>query len=180
MNKQQNLTVEQFIPIKDIDNKKVILKDGQLVAYIYIYPKDISLKRDIEKQMDVKNYSNIYKNIQEGDIQTISVASTTDVSELIEHLESIKSDIKDIKRRKMIHDEIQYVIEESLKTVERNTYLVIKSTTREELNSKLETLLQNLKTAQVHTKVLNDNEIKQLLFAYYNQEYKGKIKEFYV
>lgn len=170
--------VEEFIAVKDIKNNRVYHKDGGLLAYIYLHPNDIGLKKDSEKQLAVKSYSNIYKTLLKGTIQTISIASSTNISAVVEHLEQLKNQENNLIKRKLIHEEIQFIIKKSQETVERNTYLVLKAKTEDELKTKLEQLISQLHTAGLEFKVLNDNEIKYLFFAFFNQDYKGKVKEF--
>lgn len=177
--RKEHISAEAYIPIVRVNENIVPLKDGSLVGYIYIYPKDINLSKQSEKESIVKSYSNIFKSLP-SDLQTINVASGTKVEGHLDYLKGLREKEQDLMKRKILSQDMVNAVKSSLITVERNAYIILKESSEKALIERLKSVGQQLQNTGLQMRLCNVKEIKQLLFAYYNPEFTGNIKEVYV
>lgn len=178
MAKQQKQPLEEYIPIQKIENNRVYMKDESIIGYMYVYPKDINLMKDSQKELVIKSYGNIYKSLSE-DLQTINIASATKIDACVNYLQQLRQDEDNLMKRKILAQDIEYVIEQSKNTVERNAYIMVKEKSEKTLVERLKNLGSQLNTVGLQVRICKDEEIKQLLVSYYNPDYTGKIQEVY-
>ena len=161
-NKKIN-SIQDWFCIEDIlENGTILTKENSKIRILKIEPINFFLRSEMEKEVVLNSYKNIFKSIN-FDIQIIIQSTKEDLSTNIDYIKSKNKEVlnQQSSRQQLLNNYIEYIesLNQIKKSNNKNFYIVIK-----------ESLEQN----QLDEKV---NKIKELLERCGNRSYVVNSKE---
>ncbi|MEC3018350.1 hypothetical protein P9Z80_13750 [Bacillus cereus] len=173
---QKNKAVAQkWIPVLDINDDLLYLKDGSIVGFIKVQPLNMDLLSKKEQRRKIKSLTEVYNGITCGQ-QTLTIARPVDLDGYIYRLQE-KRDKEEVPiKRKIIDQDIKRAIMMSSggEAVERQFYIIISSKNNkddmdeEQLLRTLNEIAQELKGASLSGRVCDNQMIRDLQFLFGN------------
>lgn len=172
---KKEISTKEWIPIERILNNGVIYtKNKEYIKIIKIYPINFNLKTELEKKAILKSYKEFLK-ICNFDIQIIIQSNKEDLSLIISKINKNKKE-KNKNLQIISENYINFInnINLNKKSASKNYYIIIKSKNndegivKEELNEKYIKIKEALARCGNKTINLNKEEIKEILFSFFN------------
>lgn len=169
-------STQAWIPIKDVYNGFIHRKDGSLVAAIRVLPVNFNLLTDNEKIRKIKSLEEVLNGV-DFSFQIISIARPVDLDAYISFLDELKNSTSDrIKARLLAGYMTQAAtMATSGEALERQFYILLdqpagKNAQQDEalLYRKASDLHSSLTSADLHSHVCDDEELRDLLFIFTN------------
>ena len=177
MKKINKLTLQKWLPIKEINKEGVVkLKNKKIIKIIKVNPINYNLKSNLEKESILNSYKTFLKTCN-FDIQILIQSKKED---LTNHIEKIKINSQNENNKfinNYLNDYINYIKEKNNlnKSASKNFYLIIKNKTEnneeniiQELNEKYFKIKDNLLRCGNLIFECDKNEIKKILFSFFN------------
>ena len=141
----KNKTLQEWLPIKEIDKKGVVkLKNNNLIKIIKVNPINYNLKSDLEKESILNSYR-IFLKTCNFDIQILIQSNKEDLSH---HINNIQNNIKKKENNyleKISKNYIQYInkINSERKSSSKDFYIIISNENKKNNNIQTQELLKN-------------------------------------
>ena len=154
-NKKIN-SIQEWFCIEDIlENGTIITKESGRVKILKIEPINFFLRSEMEKEVVLNSYKNIFKSIN-FDIQIIIQSTKEDLSSNINYIKS-----KEISNKKLLNQYIEYI--ESLNQIKKSNnksfYLVVKEASEQNsINEKISKIQDLLERCGNRSYVVNSKE----------------------
>lgn len=167
-------STQDWMPIEDIRNNLIYRKDGHVVAVIRVQPRNINLLSDKEKIRTIKRLEEALNGIDFHD-QTLSIARPVDLDAYILKLERMRSETDNMIKKKLIsiYARQAAAMATSGEALDRHFYILIphplgKNPQMDEEFVKQRALqvVANLSSAELHSSLCTDNELRSLLFIF--------------
>ena len=136
-------SIQSWFCIDDIlENGTIITKENSRVKILKVEPINFFLRSEMEKEVVLNSYKNIFKSIN-FDIQIIIQSTKEDLSSNINYIKS-----KEISNKKLLNQYIEYIesLNQIKKSNNKNFYLVVKEASEQnsinEKISKIQDLLE--------------------------------------
>jgi len=136
-------SIQSWFGIDDIlENGTIITKENSRVKILKVEPINFFLRSEMEKEVVLNSYKNIFKSIN-FDIQIIIQSTKEDLSSNINYIKS-----KEISNKKLLNQYIEYIesLNQIKKSNNKNFYLVVKEASEQnsinEKTSKIQDLLE--------------------------------------
>ena len=129
MKKIRNLTLQEWLPIKEIDKEGVVkLKNNKLIKIIKISPINYNLKSDLEKEAILNSYKIFLKTCNFN----IQILFQSNKEDLTHHILNIKKNISKKENKyleKISKNYIEYINKINLerKSSSKDFYIIISS-----------------------------------------------------
>lgn len=101
-------STQQWLPIRDIRDGIICLKDGRFIKIIEVLPVNFYLKSETEQE-NIIYYFGSYLKIAPDKLQIRVVTQNADMSEYLNHLKQYSKQEENIACQNMIRDEINFV-----------------------------------------------------------------------
>lgn len=154
-NKKIN-SIQEWFCIEDIlENGTIITKENSRVKILKVEPINFFLRSEMEKEVILNSYKNIFKSIN-FDIQIIIQSTKEDLSSNINYIKS-----KEISNKKLLNQYIEYVesLNQIKKSNNKNFYLVVKETSEQNsINEKISKIQDLLERCGNRSSVVNSKE----------------------
>ena len=153
MKKIRKLTLQEWIPIKEIDKEGVVkLKNNKLIKIIKINPINYNLKSDLEKEAILNSYKTFLKTCNFN----IQILIQSNKEDLTHHILNIKKNISKKENKyleKISKNYIEYINKINLerKSSSKDFYIIIYSES-------------NNKNKYVQSEEIIKNELKENYF----------------
>lgn len=161
--KNKYIDVEKWVPIKEIKNNMIILKNGEKARLFKIEPINFELKSESEQISILEAYKVFLKNYN-ADLQIIIQTDKIDLKEHIQNIEDFKKEKEELSE--IVDDYIKMLLDVSQKrdSVSRKFYIVVKL--------KNEKIVKDLEQCGNHIFECDDTEIVEVLKRYFYKETK--------
>lgn len=187
----KNKTLQEWLPIKEIDKKGVVkLKNNNLIKIIKVNPINYNLKSDLEKESILNSYK-IFLKTCNFDIQILIQSNKEDLSHHINNIQKNISKKENKYLEKISKNYIQYInkINSERKSSSKDFYIIISNENKKNNNIQTEELLKiDLKekyfkikeclsrTGNSVQEISNKENIEKLFFSFLNvKKYNNKI-----
>ena len=141
----KNKTLQEWLPIKEIDKKGVVkLKNNNLIKIIKVNPINYNLKSDLEKESILNSYR-IFLKTCNFDIQILILSNKEDLSHHINNIQNNISKKENKYLEKISKNYIQYInkINSERKSSSKDFYIIISNENKKNNNIQTEELLKN-------------------------------------
>ena len=179
----KNKTLQEWLPIKEIDKKGVVkLKNNNLIKIIKVNPINYNLKSDLEKESILNSYK-IFLKTCNFDIQILIQSNKEDLSHHINNIQNNISKKENKYLEKISKNYIQYInkINSERKSSSKDFYIIISNENKKNNNIQTEELLKNdlkekyfkikeclSRTGNSVQEILNREKIEKLFFSILN------------
>ncbi len=149
-------SIQSWFCIDDIlENGTIITKENSRVKILKVEPINFFLRSEMEKEVVLNSYKNIFKSIN-FDIQIIIQSTKEDLSSNINYIKS-----KEISNKKLLNQYIEYIesLNQIKKSNNKNFYLVVKEVSEQNLiNEKISKIQDLLERCGNRSSVVNSKE----------------------
>lgn len=187
----KNKTLQEWLPIKEIDKKGVVkLKNNNLIKIIKVNPINYNLKSDLEKESILNSYK-IFLKTCNFDIQILIQSNKEDLSHHINNIQKNISKKENKYLEKISKNYIQYInkINSERKSSSKDFYIIISNESKKNNNIQTEELLKNdlkekyfkikeclSRTGNSVQEISNKENIEKLFFSILNvKKFNNKI-----
>lgn len=187
----KNKTLQEWLPIKEIDKKGVVkLKNNNLIKIIKVNPINYNLKSDLEKESILNSYK-IFLKTCNFDIQILIQSNKEDLSHHINNIQNNISKKENKYLEKISKNYIQYInkINSERKSSSKDFYIIISNENKKNNNIQTEELLKNdlkekyfkikeclSRTGNSVQEISNKENIEKLFFSILNvKKFNNKI-----
>jgi len=187
----KNKTLQEWLPIKEIDKKGVVkLKNNNLIKIIKVNPINYNLKSDLEKESILNSYK-IFLKTCNFDIQILIQSNKEDLSHHINNIQKNISKKENKYLEKISKNYIQYInkINSERKSSSKDFYIIISNENKKNNNIQTEELLKNdlkekyfkikeclSRTGNSVQEISNKENIEKLFFSILNvKKFNNKI-----
>ena len=154
-NKKIN-SIQEWFCIEDIlENGTIITKENSRVKILKVEPINFFLRSEMEKEVILNSYKNIFKSIN-FDIQIIIQSTKEDLSSNINYIKS-----KEISNKKLLNQYIEYIesLNQIKKSNNKNFYLIVKEASEQNsINEKISKIQDLLERCGNRSYVVNSKE----------------------
>ena len=143
--KIKKLTVQEWLPIKEIDKKGVVkLNNNNLIKIIKVYPINYNLKSDLEKEAILNSYK-IFLKTCNFNIQILIQSNKEDLSHQISNIKKNISKKENKYLEKMSQNYINYINKINLerKSSSKDFFIIISNENKNKKDLKSEEILKN-------------------------------------
>lgn len=149
-------SIQEWFCIEDIlENGTIITKENSRVKILKVEPINFFLRSEMEKEVVLNSYKNIFKSIN-FDIQIIIQSTKEDLSSNINYIKS-----KEISNKKLLNQYIEYIesLNQIKKSNNKNFYLVVKEASEQNsINEKISKIQDLLERCGNRSSVVNSKE----------------------
>ena len=154
-NKKIN-SIQEWFCIEDIlENGTIITKENSRVKILKVEPINFFLRSEMEKEVILNSYKNIFKSIN-FDIQIIIQSTKEDLSSNTNYIKS-----KEISNKKLLNQYIEYIesLNQIKKSNNKNFYLIVKEASEQNsINEKISKIQDLLERCGNRSYVVNSKE----------------------
>lgn len=154
-NKKIN-SIQEWFCVEDIlENGTIITKENSRVKILKVEPINFFLRSEMEKEVILNSYKNIFKSIN-FDIQIIIQSTKEDLSSNINYIKS-----KEISNKKLLNQYIEYIesLNQIKKSNNKNFYLIVKEASEQNsINEKISKIQDLLERCGNRSYVVNSKE----------------------
>lgn len=160
-------TAQEFVNVKDIHDRFLYTRDGQVIAYIKINPISIDLFSDNEKELICKVLTAELSSIQKP-FKFLAVSRPVDITPLVNEYQVLLSETTDQKQKELLRNEIMEISNFAMsgEVIERNFFIMLWSKYREGVESELikecKEVIQKFESANITCDVIREQEIVRL------------------
>lgn len=143
--KIKNLTIQEWLPIKEIDKKGVVkLKNNNLIKIIKVYPINYNLKSDLEKESILNSYK-IFLKTCNFNIQILIQSNKEDLSHQISNIKKNISKKENKYLEKISQNYINYINKINLerKSSSKDFFIIIANENKNKKDFQSEEILKN-------------------------------------
>ncbi len=143
--KIKKLTVQEWLPIKEIDMKGVVkLNNNRLIKIIKVYPINYNLKSDLEKEAILNSYK-IFLKTCNFNIQILIQSNKEDLSHQISNIKKNISKKENKYLEKISQNYINYInkINFERKSSSKDFFIIISNENKNKKDFKSEEILKN-------------------------------------
>ena len=164
---QQELTAQEFINVKDIHDKFLYTRDGQVIAYLKINPISIDLFSDMEKEQICRVLTAELSSIQKP-FKFLAVSRPVDITPLINEYTALLAETVDQKQKELLRNEMvvmsNYAV--SGEVVERQFYIMLwtrfRAGSEQDLLKECREFCNKFESANIGCDIIKEHEIVRL------------------
>lgn len=123
---QSQMTANDFVNVKDIKDRFLYTRDGQIIAYIKINPISIDLFSDTEKEQICRGLTAELSSIQKP-FKFLAVSRPVDITPLINEYTALLGETTDQKQKELLRNEMMVMSNYAVsgEVIERQFYFAI-------------------------------------------------------
>ena len=166
-------SIQSWFGIDDIlENGTIITKENSRVKILKVEPINFFLRSEMEKEVVLNSYKNIFKSIN-FDIQIIIQSTKEDLSTNINYIKSKNKEVlnQQSSRQQLLNNYIEYIesLNQIKKSNNKNFYIVIKeSPEQNQLDEKVNKIKELLERCGNRGTVINSkNELIKIIETFY-------------
>jgi hypothetical protein len=167
VNNNNDLTVQEFLNVKEIRDTFLYTLDGYLISYIKVNSISIDLLSDMEKKVLTRKLTDEFSEIDEPFI-FMAVSRPVDITPLVNEYVEMMHSTDDPIRKELLRNEIKVISEFSLsgEVVQREFFYKIWEKNQEaaesNLRKRVEDMMNKLESAGLICEVLKRHSIIRL------------------
>ncbi|MCI8587234.1 MAG: hypothetical protein HFJ49_01315 [Clostridia bacterium] len=166
INKKHNITLNEFLNIKDIPKQKnyLITLDNKIMSFIKVNPFNTDLLSSEEQETKMDLMSIEFANEQYS-YKILVIPRTVDISEHIHEQEELKNKCKDEVSKKIVAQRMEFIMNlvSNKDIIENEFYIVIWEENYEnaevELNKRANNWISRLKNCEYTGEILKETDI---------------------
>jgi hypothetical protein len=164
---QQELTAQEFVNVKDIHDRFLYTRDGQVIAYIKINPISIDLFSDMEKEQICRVLTAELSSIQKP-FKFLAVSRPVDITPLVNEYTALLSETTDQRQKELLRNEMMVMSNYAVsgEVVERQFYVMLWTKYRagieQELLKESREFCNKFENAGVSCDIIKEHEIVRL------------------
>ncbi|VDN47284.1 conserved protein of unknown function [Petrocella atlantisensis] len=164
---QQELTAQEFINVKDIHDKFLYTRDGQVIAYLKINPISIDLFSDMEKEQICRVLTAELSNIQKP-FKFLAVSRPVDITPLINEYTALLAETTDQRQKELLRNEMMVMSNYAVsgEVVERQFYIMLWTRFRtgieQDLQKECREFCNKFESANIGCDIIKEHEIVRL------------------
>jgi len=164
---QQELTAQEFVNVKDIHDKFLYTRDGQVIAYLKINPISIDLFSDIEKEQICRVLTAELSSIQKP-FKFLAVSRPVDITPLINEYTALLAETVDQKQKELLRNEMMVMSNYAVsgEVVERQFYIMLWTRFRtgieQDLLKECREFCNKFESANIGCDIIKEHEIVRL------------------
>ena len=171
-NKKIN-SIQNWFCVEDIlENGTILTKENSKIRILKIEPINFFLRSEMEKEVVLNSYKNIFKSIN-FDIQIIIQSTKEDLSTNIDYIKSKNKEVlnQQSSRQQLLNNYIEYIesLNQIKKSNNKNFYIVIKeSPEQNQLDEKVNKIKELLERCGNQGTLINSkNELIKVIETFY-------------
>ncbi len=164
---QHQVTAQEFVNVKDIHDRFLYTRDGQIIAYIKIHPISIDLFSDSEKEQICRVLTAELSSLQNS-FKFLAVSRPVDITPLINEYTELLSETTDQKQKELLRNEMMEISNyaTSGEVIERNFFIMVWRKYREGIEQDLikecREMIQKYENANIQCELIEEPEIIRL------------------
>jgi hypothetical protein len=166
-------SIQSWFCVEDIlENGTILTKENSKIRILKIEPINFFLRSEMEKEVVLNSYKNIFKSIN-FDIQIIIQSTKEDLSTNIDYIKSKNKEVlnQQSSRQQLLNNYIEYIesLNQIKKSNNKNFYIVIKeSPEQNQLDEKVNKIKELLERCGNRGAVINSkNELIKVIETFY-------------
>lgn len=173
--KQNKDAAQKWIPVFDISNDLLYLKDDSIVGIIKVQPLNMDLLSRTEQKRKIRSLTEVYNGITRS-FQTLTIARPVDLDGYVHRLQQQRDKEDNMIKRKILDQDMKRAIMMSSggEAVERQFYILIRSlNTKNDLDAEqlfrlCNEISQELKGSGLSGTLCDNQMIRELQFLFAN------------
>lgn len=172
------ITANEFINVKDIKDRFLYTRDGQIIMYIKINPISIDLFSDIEKEQICSSLTAELSSIRKP-FKFLAVSRPVDISPLINEYTQLLSETNNQKQKELLRNEMMVMSNYAISgdVVERQFYIMIWDRYHEHVEKDIlkecREFVSKFESGNIRCEILKEQEILRLCNLVNNPAYVG-------
>lgn len=172
------ITANEFINVKDIKDRFLYTRDGQIIMYIKINPISIDLFSDIEKEQICSSLTAELSSIRKP-FKFLAVSRPVDISPLINEYTQLLSETNNQKQKELLRNEMMVMSNYAISgdVVERQFYIMIWDKYHEHVEKDIlkecREFVSKFESGNIRCEILKEQEIVRLGNLVNNPAYVG-------
>ena len=161
------ITANEFINVKDIKDRFLYTRDGQIIAYIKINPISIDLFSDTEKEQMCRALTAELSNTRKP-FKFLAVSRPVDISPLINEYSQLLSETNNQKQKELLRNEMMVMSNYAIsgEVIERQFYIMLwvncKEDVEKELLKECREFVSKFESGNIRCEILKEQEIVRL------------------
>lgn len=156
------------IPIKNIVNGTIVLKNNQKVTGIKIEPRNIFILDANMQDMIIANLKNVY-NLIDYEFWIIAADRPVDINVYLSQLQLLYNATQDVARKKLIIQDINKAnMFVNNNVVDTEYYLLFKEKDNDVITKRIRNLINNFASAGLSTRQVTNDDLRVILDNFLN------------
>ncbi|MBF8982591.1 hypothetical protein IZY60_03470 [Lutibacter sp. B2] len=163
----EQITANEFINVKDIKDRFLYTRDGQIIMYIKINPISIDLFSDTEKDQMCRALTAELSSTRKP-FKFLAVSRPVDISPLINEYTQLLSETNDQKQKELLRNEMMVMSNYAISgdVVERQFYIMLWDQYQENIEKDIlkecREFVSKFESGNVRCEILKEKEIVRL------------------
>ena len=156
------------IPVKDIVNGTIVLKNNQKVTGVKIEPRNIFILDPGTQDMIINNLKNVY-NLIDYEFWIIAADRPVDINVYLSQLQLLYNATQDVARKKLIIQDINKAnMFVNNNVVDTEYYLLFKEKDNDLIVKRIRNLINNFASAGLSTRQVTNDDLRVILDNFLN------------
>ena len=156
------------IPVKNIVNGTIVLKNNQKVTGIKIEPRNIFILDPNMQDMIIANLKNVY-NLIDYEFWIIAADRPVDINVYLSQLQLLYNATSDVARKKLIIQDINMAnMFVNNNVVDTEYYLLFKEKDNDIITKRIRNLINNFASAGLSTRQVTNDDLRIILDNFLN------------
>ena len=156
------------IPVKDIVNGTIVLKNNQKVTGVKIEPRNIFILDPGMQDMIIANLKNVY-NLIDYEFWIIAADRPVDINVYLSQLQLLYNSTQDVARKKLIIQDINKAnMFVNNNVVDTEYYLLFKEKDNDLIAKRIRNLINNFASAGLSTRQVTNDDLRIILDNFLN------------
>lgn len=156
------------IPVKDIVNGTIVLKNNQKVTGVKIEPRNIFILDPNMQDMIIANLKNVY-NLIDYEFWIIAADRPVDINVYLSQLQLLYNATQDVARKKLIIQDINKAnMFVNNNVVDTEYYLLFKEKDNDLITKRIRNLINNFASAGLSTRQVTNDDLRVILDNFLN------------
>ena len=156
------------IPVKDIVNGTIVLKNNQKVTGVKIEPRNIFILDPNTQEMIISNLKNVY-NLIDYEFWIIAADRPVDINVYLSQLQLLYNATSDVARKKLIIQDINKAnMFVNNNVVDTEYYLLFKEKDNDLITKRIRNLINNFASAGLSTRQVTNDDLRVILDNFLN------------
>lgn len=156
------------IPVKDIVNGTIVLKNNLKVTGVKIEPRNIFILDENMQDMIISNLKNVY-NLIDYEFWIIAADRPVDINVYLSQLQLLYNSTVDVARKKLIIQDINKAnMFVNNNVVDTEYYLLFKEKDNDLITKRIRNLINNFASAGLSTRQVTNDDLRIILDNFLN------------
>ncbi len=156
------------IPVKDIVNGTIVLKNNQKVTGVKIEPRNIFILEPNMQDMIITNLKNVY-NLIDYEFWIIAADRPVDINVYLSQLQLLYNATQDVARKKLIIQDMNKAnMFVNNNVVDTEYYLLFKEKDNDLITKRIKNLINSFASAGLSTKQVTNDDLRIILDNFLN------------